>query len=222
VLVLLTALLSATARDLLDLMTKGLFIEAAPVVAWTALAVLFQGVYLLTSIGLNLTKQTRYYPVSTMSAAAANVALNFVLIPQFGLIGAAWANTAAYALQALLAFMFSQRFYPMTYEYGRLARIAVVGAVAYVVGAGLPSAGPIVDIALRGMAVFAVFAGLLWMTGFFKAEELAVLATLRRARASDRAAVPVAETTEMAGEIISTELPEQPLQPREARVSRFK
>ena len=61
-LVFLAAALSATARDLLDLMTKGRFLDSAPVVAWTSLAVLFQGVYLLTSIGLNLTKRTEYLP----------------------------------------------------------------------------------------------------------------------------------------------------------------
>ena len=214
VLVLLTAVLSASARDLLDLMTKGLFIEAAPVVGWTALAVLFQGVYLLTSIGLNLTKQTKYYPVATISAAAANVALNFALIPRFGLIGAAWANTAAYALQAALAFAFSQRFYSLTYEYGRLTRIIVVGLIAYVAGDTLPPLAPMLAIPLRVLTVLVVFIGLLWISGFFKAEELAVIRRLR-ARPGGDAAVLAADATELAGEIISAELPQEtvPAQP---------
>ena len=50
-------------------MTKPAFYEAARVIPWIGLGVLFQGVYLLTSIGLNITKQTRYYPVATIAAA---------------------------------------------------------------------------------------------------------------------------------------------------------
>jgi O-antigen/teichoic acid export membrane protein len=207
-LVLLTAALSAVSRDLLDLMTKGLFIEAAPIVGWTALGVLFQGVYLLTSIGLNLTKQTQFYPVATISAAAANVALNFLLIPQHGILGAAWANAAAYLLQAAVAFRLSQRFYPMAYEYGRLARILAAGLLAYLAAVAIPPLHPAAGIVLRGLIVLGVFAGLLRITGFFQAEEMAVLARLRRRRPPPVVAAAPAETIELAGEIISAGLPE--------------
>jgi O-antigen/teichoic acid export membrane protein len=205
-LVLLTAGLSSAARDLLSVMTKGVFVEAAPVVGWTALAVLFQGVYLLTSIGLNLTKHTQYYPVATISAAAANVALNFVLIPRHGLIGAAWSGTAAAALQTGIAYAFSQRFYPMEYEFGRLARIATAGLVAYAAAASVPAMTPIAALAIRPSLVLAVFGSLLWITGFFRADEVALLKTLRRGRISRRPVTLVSETTELGGEIISTEI----------------
>lgn len=207
-LVLLTAALSAAARDLLDLMTKGLFIEAAPIVGWTALGVLFQGVYLLTSIGLNLTKRTQYYPVATISAATANVALNFLLIPTYGSLGAAWANAAAYFLQAAVAFRFSRRFYPMTYEYGRLARIFAAGLLAYLVAVAIPPLHPAAGIVVRGVAALGVFAGLLRITGFFQPGEMAILARLRRRRPAPLVAAPPAETIEFAGEIISAGLPE--------------
>ena len=54
-------------------MTTPAFYEAARVIPWIGLGVLFQGVYLLTSIGMNITKQTRYYPVATVAAAATSV-----------------------------------------------------------------------------------------------------------------------------------------------------
>ena len=38
---------------------------------------------------------------------------------RFGILGAAWANAAAYGLQAVVAYAFSQRFYPIVYERGR-------------------------------------------------------------------------------------------------------
>ena len=137
VLALLTAGLSAIAADLLALVVGPAYAGGAGVIAWTAVGVLFQGVYLLTSIGLNITKHTQYYPVSTIVGAGCNVGLNFVLIPRFGIIGAAWANAAAYAVQAAVAYAFAQRFYPIAYEVGRLTRVAVAAAGGVRRGAGL-------------------------------------------------------------------------------------
>ena len=57
-LALMTAGLSAIAADLLHVVTHGQYTAAAGVVAWTSLGVFFQGVYLMTSIGLNITRRT--------------------------------------------------------------------------------------------------------------------------------------------------------------------
>ena len=53
-------------------------------------------------------------------------------------------------------------------------------------------------------------AGALWLGGFFRPEELRVLENVRRARAVARAPVPSpADTTEFAGEIVATDLPDE-------------
>ena len=210
VLAMLTAGLSAIARDLLDLMTHGVFVEAAPVVAWTAIGVFLQGVYLLTSIGLNITKRTMYYPASTIAAAAANVGLNYALIPRYGMMGAAWANAAGYGIQAGLAFAFSQRLYPVRYEYGRVARAVAAAAVAFVAASAVPALPAIAGVLVRGGIVVAVFAALLWATGFFRREELSVLHRLRVSRPAAPRAAP--ETTELAGEIIAADAPAPPVE----------
>jgi O-antigen/teichoic acid export membrane protein len=204
-LALLTAGLSAIARDLLDLMTRGVFVEAAPVVGWTAVGVFLQGVYLLTSIGLNISKRTVYYPASTIAAAIANIGLNYALIPRFGMMGAAWANAAAYALQAGLAFTFSQRVYPVRYEYGRLARAVGAAGAAFLAATALPTMPALAGMILRGTVVVVVFIGILGLSRFFRRDELQVLARLRPARA---VTVSPADTTELGGEIVAADLPE--------------
>ena len=201
---LLTAGLSAIARDLLDLMTRGVFVDAAPVVAWTAIAVFLQGVYLLTSIGLNITKRTGYYPVSTIAAAGANIGLNYALIPRYGMMGAAWANAASYGVQAALAYSFSRRVYPVHYERGRLVRACAASVLAFAAGIAIPALPPLAGVLVRGGVVMAVFAGLLWVSGFFKKEELRVLSRLRRVQPST---VAGSEVTELAGEVVATDLP---------------
>src|SRR5262245_43245378 len=205
-LALMTAGMSAISADLLDVVTGGVYVASAPVVTWTAVGVFFYGVYLLTSIGLNLTSRTEYYPVSTAVGAGANIALNLVLVPRYGMIGATWANGAAYAIQAAIAGALAQRFYPVTYEYGRLARAVGAGGAAYVVARLLPLPLGLVGLVARGATVVAVMTALLWITGFFNAEELQSL-NARRRRVRGRPVPPPADTTELAGEIVATDVP---------------
>lgn len=204
-LALMTAGLSAIAADLLQLVTHGQYVAAAGIVTWTAVGVFFYGIYLLTSIGLNITSRTVYYPVTTAIGAALNIGLNFALIPAFGIIGAAWANGAAYAVQAGLALCFSQRFYPVRYEYGRISRAVLAGLIAYAVAKTIPPLPPALAIVARGSAVIVTMTSLLWVTGFFNPDEIRVLKTLGARRKVGPPLAP-AETTELAGEIVSVEV----------------
>lgn len=229
ILALLTAGLSAVGADALRAMTHGRLLApddprwsaVSVVIAFTAIGVFFQGFYLLTSIGLNITKHTRYYPVATITAAIVNVGLNFWLIPRYGILGAAWANGVAYGVQAVLGFQLSQRFYRIAYEWGRLARVSAAALAAYLVAILLPhvhiavaprsSLAPLPDVLLRGVAVVVVFGGLLLTTGFFHANELERLRALRRGGAL-LPAQRAPDSTEMAGEIVATDIepPDEP------------
>jgi O-antigen/teichoic acid export membrane protein len=211
---LMTAGLSAIARDLLDVITNGEFVSAAPVVAWTAIGVFFYGVYLLTSIGLNITSQTRYYPVSTAVGAAVNVMLNLVLIPGYGMIGAAWANGAAYAIQSAIAFRFSQRFYPIPYERGRIGRALGAALLGYLLASLLPPMPAFAGVLVRGTTVLVAALSALWMTGFFQRGEIQWLTSLRPTRGSRLPVTVAPDATEMAGEIVSVDVPDEVIKPR--------
>jgi O-antigen/teichoic acid export membrane protein len=208
ILALMTAGLSAIARDLLELMTRGQFTDAAPIVAWTAVGVFFYGIYLLTSIGLNITTQTRYYPVSTTTGAVMNVGLNLLLVPRYGMHGAAWANAASYAVQCGIAYYFSQRFYPIPHDWPRIGRAVFSAAAAYAAAVSLPDTTPLAGVLLRGATVVFIAAALLWLTGFFNLEDLQRLSQLRRAT-DERPVTTPADTHEMAGEIVSVDVPDQ-------------
>lgn len=209
-LALMTAGLSAIGFELLDIVTDGQYVAAAGVVTWTAVGVFFYGVYLLTSIGLNITSHTAYYPVSTALGATANVGLNLFLIPRYGMIGAAWAGAAAYGLQMAVAYRLSQRFYPLRYEYGRVARAVAAALIAYGAAAALPPMPSLLGLPAKGATVIGVMGSLLWVTRFFNAEELRALNAMRIKRASSRPVTPGPETTEKAGAIVSADVPDVP------------
>jgi O-antigen/teichoic acid export membrane protein len=184
------------------------------VTPWIALGVGFQGLYLVGSIGLVISKRTKRYPVATGTAALVSLAANFALIPRFGILGAAWANAVSYATLAAVTVGFSWQVYPIPYEWARLLRITVAGGLSYLVGARfVPTvANPFVEIVLTGAAVVATYAAVLWSTGFFHAGELKMLQDLRARTLSRRSVRRPEDPTqvEMAGEIVAT-APEPPV-----------
>jgi O-antigen/teichoic acid export membrane protein len=214
VLALMTAGLSAIGGDLLAVVTHNqaaYYLPAADVVTWTAVGVFFQGAYLLTSIGLNITKNTRYYPASTMAAAAGNIGLNFALVPRFGMMGAAWANAIAYAIQALLAYRYSQRFYPVEYETKRIVTLTAAALAACLTARALPAMPPIAGVLIRGTTVVVLYAAVLAVVGFFRTDEIRALVSLRK-RGRPRPEPQAPEVTELAGEIVAAELPVEEMQ----------
>ena len=215
VLILLVAGLCAVAPDLIRLMTDQRFHAAAVVTPWIALGVMFQGLYLVGSIGLIITRRTSRYPVATGIAAATSIVSNYVLIPRFGLLGAAWSQTISYATLALVTIAFSWREYPIQYEWSRLLRIAVAGLLAFAAAATLvPPLPPIAGILVRGIVTTGMYGGLMFVFRFFHAGELRILQDMRaRALRKKPAATPPPDTgtVEMAGEIVET-VPEPPVQ----------
>jgi O-antigen/teichoic acid export membrane protein len=185
VLVLLVAGTTAVARDVILVMLRPEYLKALPVVPTIAIAIAFQGVYLLTSIGLNLTSRTEFYPVSTLTAAGVGFAAGLALIPRYGVVGAAVTVLVSYLTQLLVAFAFSQRMYPVRYETGRIVRLVVAGAAAALVALKLvPDMPPLAGLFVRGATSVAVYLLLLWVTGFFRATEIAFLREIaaRRSR----------------------------------------
>ena len=123
VLALLTVGLSVVGRDVAAAMTHGFFIAPddprwqaiGSIIAWTAVGVLLQGVYLLTSIGLNITKHTEYLSGRDHGRGRYQRRAQFPADPPLrDRRPLAWANAAAYSVQAVLGAVFSQRFYPVS------------------------------------------------------------------------------------------------------------
>lgn len=92
------------------------------------------GISAVVTAGISYARRTRWLPLITGAAAAVNIGLNFALIPPYGVVGAAIAAAIAYSVLAILQHLAAQRFYPTTYESGKLARALVLSVAAGAVG----------------------------------------------------------------------------------------
>lgn len=175
VLVLLVAGTTAVAREVILVVLTPDYLPAVPVLPVVAVAMALQGIYLLTSIGLNLTSRTEFYPIATMTAAVVGLGSGAMLMPAMGVTGAAVALLLACATQTGVAYLFARRLYPIPYEWFRLAKVIGAGLLATLAALWLPEMPSLVGLGARGATALAVFVGLLGISGFLRGTERAFL-----------------------------------------------
>ncbi|THD65988.1 MAG: polysaccharide biosynthesis protein [Bradyrhizobium sp.] len=110
---------------------------AAQTMPIVAVAVIFQ---ILTQqylhVSFLLSARNSFYLVNTASIIAANVILSYVLIGQYGTVGAAWARLGADLVGFFGALVLSRRAFSIPIPLGRLALTVIAGLLmALLVGA---------------------------------------------------------------------------------------
>ena len=114
---------------LVRLLTQPAFYEGESVVAPLAFGGVAYAAYIVMAIGVGRAKRTQFNWVITGFAALVNVALNLILIPPYGIMGAAVATVAAYAVMFLGMTWYAQRVFPVPYQWRRVLT-AVAAALA--------------------------------------------------------------------------------------------
>ena len=114
---------------LVRLLTQPAFYEGERVVAPLAFGSVAYAAYIVMAIGVGRAKRTQFNWVITGFAALVNVALNLILIPPYGIMGAAVATVAAYVIMFLGMTWYAQRVFPVPYQWRRVLT-AVAAALA--------------------------------------------------------------------------------------------
>lgn len=132
-LIAVAALGSAIAQDFVAWFLDARYLAAGRLVPWIIAGYLFHSFFSLFHLAVLQGKRSEFLLAASSVSLLANLALNFALVPGWGMYGAAWATTAAYALEALLMFVYAQRIYRL--HYRRLAILAGIAVLAAVVAA---------------------------------------------------------------------------------------
>ncbi|HSF61050.1 MAG TPA: oligosaccharide flippase family protein [Gaiellaceae bacterium] len=162
---------------IVDWIAAPAFDESSRVVGPLAFAAVAFGAYIVVAIGVGRARRTQFNWVVTGAAAAVNIVLNLLLIPPYGMMGAAVATIAAYTTMFVGMAWWSQRIYPVPYQWRRVTTAAGAGialvAVGKFAGGGLPVA----------LLLALAYPLALFLLGFYlPAERKAIGARLRLAR----------------------------------------
>ncbi len=121
---------SLIAQDVTRLVLDPRYHAVGRIIPWVIGGYLFHGLFGLFHLAIMQQKRTGLLLTASFVACAANIALNLWWIPIWGMYGAAYATLAAYVLEALLAYAFGQRLFPLAFESGRIVlSLAVFGGV---------------------------------------------------------------------------------------------
>ncbi len=83
-------------------------------------AYIFHGMYVNFQAGIYIEEKTKYFPYVTGTGAIINIVSNFLLIPVWGIFGAALSTFASYLVMAVFLYLVSQKFYKIDYEFQRV------------------------------------------------------------------------------------------------------
>jgi O-antigen/teichoic acid export membrane protein len=188
------------------------FFQSYEAVGLISAAVTLYALYMVLVVILGRTGRTEFNFPATIAALAANVVLNLILVPPLGIAGAGLALVASYVVVVGLMYGFTQRLFPVPYEWGRLLRVLLTAATLVAFGELLLPTDGFLGLALRAV-VWLAYPAALFFSGFFSPGErhwlsrlrdpAALLAELRKLRARPAAvdgAVPAANEAELLDE----------------------
>lgn len=122
---------------------------AASITPWIALSALLYG---LTAYyfgqAFTLGRKTKHLLVAMAIPAGANVILNLILVPRFGVMGAAWATAASFGLGLIATQLIGRRVLALPVPWESLIRCLIATGIMALAVAALPRLGGLVELIL--------------------------------------------------------------------------
>jgi O-antigen/teichoic acid export membrane protein len=166
-------------RWIVRLLAAPEFFASYKAVGLISTAVTLYALYLVLVVILGRTGRTEFNLPATLAALLANVVLNLLLVPPLGIVGAGLALVASYVIVLALMYVFTQRLFPVPYEWGRLAKVTLASAA--LVGLAellVPTAG-VAGFLVRAV-LLAAYPFALYASRFFTPGERVWLSRLRQ------------------------------------------
>jgi O-antigen/teichoic acid export membrane protein len=111
-----------------ELLTDPKYQRAEKGIALLAFAGAIYAGYTVLANGSGRARRTQLNWVVSGTGAAVNVALNFWLVPRYGMVGAAISTLAAYVVLFAGMTLYAQRVYPVAYQWRRVATVVLAAA----------------------------------------------------------------------------------------------
>ena len=135
--------------DIIRLIADPEYASAAVYVPLLILSYICYGAYSFLQFGVMYAKKTGFLAANTLIMAFLNVALNFLLIPHMGILGACLATFISIFLMMGVVHFMSHSHYPIPYGFGKLAIMTLIAAALYLLAGRIHPANPAISIAVK-------------------------------------------------------------------------
>jgi len=164
--------LAVLSPEIVRLMVDARFRQGQEVIPIVALAYIFYGAGYYMQLGMFLTDKTSHVGLVGAGAAVLNLALNYILVLKFGMIGAAWATVWSFAALAAASYWCSKRVLPLPLGIGRVSGGLALGVGLYMVSRLLIGVSLATTLAAKA-AILAIFPVILWKVRLLGPDERA-------------------------------------------------
>ena len=145
-------------------------ITLASIIPYVALAYILYGFYFIMLAGIFIREKTIYLPVAPITGAVLKLGFNFLFIPRYGIIGAAYTTIIAYLAMVAILYVISRKVYKVQYEYARLCVVFVITAGLTAVSLIIKTEPGIIQYVFKG-TLFLLPLVIYWYGGFLKPKE---------------------------------------------------
>lgn len=115
--------------DIAGLMVSAKYRAGLGVVPLLMLGNLFLGIYYNISFWFKLSDKTKFGTLISVVGLVVTFGLNYLLIPQMGYMGCAWAFLISSVVMTVLCYVLGEKYYPVPYD--------LLSAAGYIAGGGL-------------------------------------------------------------------------------------
>jgi O-antigen/teichoic acid export membrane protein len=187
------------ARWIVRILAAPDFFDSYEAIGPLALGAALYGIYLALLVILGRTGRMEFNFPATIAATAANVALNLLLVPPYGIVGAGVALVLSYVVVIVLMGWFTQRLFPIPWQWARLTLIAGSGAAIVVAGELLLPTDGFLGLLSRAV-LWLAYPLVLWFGGAVDREERRQIRELLDPAELRRRIAEVRARSEAAGE----------------------
>ena len=157
--------------DILRIIADEKFWSAAEIVPIIVLATTIFTFHYHVDLGIMIRKKTKYLAYINFSNAILVLSLNFLLIPRFGIYGAAYATLIAFIYKICLTYYLSNRYYAIHFEFMRIIKILCAAGLVYSAGAMIKVESVYISFIVKSVVVM-IYPFILYLFGFYTNEEI--------------------------------------------------
>ena len=192
-----------TSRDVIALLASKKFEQAHSLLPFLVIGLVLSALTIYFRPGLLIYKKASRIATATLYASVLNIAMNIVLLPRIGILGAAIATMVSYAAIILFLAFESLKVLPFKLELAAFGRYVVAGVAAAWLASRVTAPTPLFSAAVKAAVIVVLYAAALWVTDRRIRRLMAQVCRLARARlwpppAPDAATMPAARKEEMA------------------------
>jgi O-antigen/teichoic acid export membrane protein len=130
-LTLIGLILSIFSKDIVNILGTQAYQSSSKIIPFITTSYIFMGIYYMTSIGIQIKKKTIFEPIVMLVPMILNIIMNNIFIPKFGIIGAATVHTISFVLLGGLAYLLSNHFYKINYQFKKIILIGISALILF-------------------------------------------------------------------------------------------